>query len=130
QGNASIDNADGRKPWVLQDGVTWLNAVVRVAPPMTLAVATARIDAINRQNLETRAMGMQNADRRTRVMREHIELQPGARGLSCLRGTFSQALIILMSTVALVLLVACANLANLLMARNAARGQEFALRLS
>ncbi len=130
RGNASTDDDDDSKPWVTRDGVKWLTVVARVPASMSVADAGARIRGFWQHEIEDAASKINDAPRRQFRLREHVELVSGARGLSDLRERFSEPLVILMITVAAVLLIACANLASLLLARSTARGREFALRLS
>jgi hypothetical protein len=57
-------------------------------------------------------------------------MEPAARGLSSLRQDMTSPLVILLVMVGLLLLIACANIASLLLARSSARAREMALRLS
>ncbi len=62
--------------------------------------------------------------------KQHIQLTPGGTGISPFRSSSKNGLYLLSAASMLVLLIACANLANLLLARGASRQQQTALRLS
>jgi predicted permease len=108
------------------DKVMWLHVFGRLRPGVTGSQAEAEANAIFQAGLQS----FYGAERRNESLDQRLRLQPGARGASASRDTLSSSLSILLASVGVLLLVACANLANLLLARGAARQSEIAVRMS
>jgi len=105
--------------------VPWLQIMSRISPGATAAQAVAEMEPIYNQEVPTA-----NKFGGPPLPPERLALQPAASGISSLRRQFSQPLFVLMGIVGIVLVIACANTANLLLARSASRSGEFGVRLA
>jgi predicted permease len=111
----------------------WLTIMARRAPGIAAPEAQAAADVLYRQTLEeelAQNSGHMTEHDRRRALGGRIELVAGEQGFAHLRGEMERPLLLLFCVTGIVLLVACANLANLLLARTEKRKQEIAIRLA
>ena len=108
----------------------WLAAMGRLKPGVTIEQANAQMGALSTGILEATVPQQYNAEGQKHYMQYKFGAFPAATGFSDLRRRYETPLWILLVIAALLLLIACANIANLLLARASAREREIAVRLS
>jgi predicted permease len=119
-------------PSIVRGDSTWLRTLVLVNPGVAIGPLGEKLSAVSRAFETERAKGFTDMPKgKIEVfLNQTVSIDPAAAGSSNLQKEYSRSLMALGALVALVLLIACANVANLMTAQAAARAREMALRVS
>ncbi len=116
--------------WLTDRGISWLLLMGRLKPGTALAQAKSDIAAVATRSLMENISADNRGSIERRLKEDPIRVEAGAKGFSYYRSNYGKSLLTLMVAVGLVLLVVCANVANLMLARAVARGRELSLRMA
>ena len=123
----------GRESAVVDGGSNFLSVIARLGPEQSIESATAALREAQPAIREATLGDMPStvsAEALARYMASPLTVLPAATGYSSLRGRYQAPLLAVMVVVTLVLLVACVNIANLLLARAASRRHELSVQLA
>jgi len=122
---ASVD-----KSWMADPNVNWLRLLARLHPGTDAGRAQAILEGAFRAHLADVLMPGASPRWKSMMEAQHMTLRPADSGLATTGRKYEKPLLVLLAVVAVVLLISCANIANLILARNTTRRHEIVVRLA
>ncbi len=121
---------DPLQPWPSQESINWLQFVVRIRDASLSPRFTAVMNRVVHEELDRLIQREPDPAQQQALRRSYLTLEPGQKGFAKLREQFREPLFLLLALASVILLITCANVANLLLARGAARERANAIQLA
>ncbi|HWR13828.1 MAG TPA: ABC transporter permease [Terriglobales bacterium] len=116
--------------WTKDPRISWLQVMARLKPGVSREQAAAAVNVKFRQMLKGDYAAKLSKQDLDDIPKENIRVESGLRGFSASRSALMRPMVLLMIIVGLVLVMACTNISNMLLARSSSRTREIALRVA
>src|SRR6267378_4021498 len=125
-----VTAASANRGWRPDPNINWLRLLLRLRPGVDVSKAQAMFETAFRAHVADTLMPGASPRWKCMLEGQHVTLRPARSGLASTGRKYEKPLLVLLAVVMVVLLISCANIANLILARNAARRQEIMVRLA